>query len=888
VNRAEAALERAAPAPPLRTTCPYCGVGCGLIAQRDGDAVSIRGDPAHPANRGALCSKGAALGETLSLEGRLLTPQLRGRTVDWPTALDAVAEGLARIIAAHGPDAVALYVSGQLLTEDYYVANKLMKGFIGSANIDTNSRLCMSSAVAAHTRAFGEDLVPVSYADLELAELVVLVGSNTAWCHPVIFQRILQARERRPSMRLVVIDPRRTPTCEAADLHLPLRSGSDVALFNGLLCRLAQRGLADRAFLESHTQGAAQALAAAEPDGADAAAVARVCGLDPAALERFYDWFAATERVVTAFSQGVNQSSAGTDKANSIINVHLLTGRIGREGMGPMSLTGQPNAMGGREVGGLATALAAHLDFADPTHRQLLQRFWRAPRMAQRPGLKAVDLFEAVHRGEVKAVWIMATNPVVSLPDADRVREALRGCELVVVSDCIADTDTTRLAHVLLPAAAWGEKDGTVTNSDRCISRQRAFLPLPGAARPDWWIVSEVARRLGFEAAFGYASAAEIFDEHARLSAVDNDGARAFDLGRLAALGAAGYARLEPTQWPVQRLFADRRFYHRDRRARLVATPLRLPRFACDAQYPLVLNTGRIRDQWHTMTRTGRAPRLALHLPEPFVDMHPADALHSGLRADSLVRVVTRWGALVARLRCSGEIARGSVFVPIHWSDTSASDARIGALVSAATDPVSGEPEFKHTPARVEPFEASWYGFVLARAPPALESVSWWCASAGGTHGRYEIADRAVPADWPARARALLRAGADADWIDYADGTTGTYRAAWLREGRLEGCLFAAARAQLPERGWLAALFERAALSAADRRHLLSGRAPGQAADPGAIVCVCHCVGRLAIERAIAAGARDAPALGRALKAGSNCGSCLPELQRLIGAADRA
>ncbi len=532
--------------------------------------------------------------------------------------------------------------------------------------------------------------------------------------------------------------------------------------------------------------------------------------------------------------------------------------------------------------------------------------------MPQRPGLKAVDLFEAVHRGEVRAVWIMATNPIVSLPDADRVRAALRRCELVVVSDCVADTDTTRLAHVLLPAAAWGEKDGTVTNSDRHISRQRAFLPLPGAARPDWWIIGQVAQRLGFESAFRYASAAEIFAEHARLSAAGNAGARAFDLGGLAALGPGGYEALAPSQWPLPaartgptgddaqagagaadcpprpRLFADGRFYHRDRRARLVATPLRLPRHACDADYPLVLNTGRIRDQWHTMTRTGRSPRLALHLPEPFVDMHAADALHCGLRADSLVRVVTRWGALVARLRCSGEIARGSLFVPIHWSDTVASDARAGALVNAATDPISGEPEFKHTPARVEPFEVTWYGFILARMPPPLEPLSWWCAIPGGTHGRYEIADRTAPTDWPGHARALLRAPADADWIDYADAASGTYRAAWFGQGRLEACLFAAARPQLPDRGWLGALFECAALGAAERRCLLSGRAPAQAAEGGAIVCVCHRVGRAAIERAIAAGCRDTPALGRVLKAGSNCGSCVPELERLIAAEGRA
>src|SRR6202030_1153775 len=483
----------------VSTTCPYCGVGCGVRAEIAADGrVRVLGDPAHPANFGRLCSKGSALTETIDLEGRLLHPQIGERRASWNDALELVASTFSRTIAEHGPDSVAFYVSGQLLTEDYYVANKLMKGFIGSANIDTNSRLCMSSAVAAHKRAFGEDLVPTNYEDLELADLIVLVGSNLAWCHPVLHQRILKAKEVRPSLRVVVIDPRRTPTCDMADLHLPLRAGTDVTLFNGLLSWLAQHQLVDRAFVDAHTRGAAQALLVAENTAGDMGAVARLCGLDIRTLRDFYEWFGSTDRVVTLFSQGVNQSSSGTDKGNSIINAHLLTGRIGRPGTGPFSITGQPNAMGGREVGGLANTLAAHMELENAEHRRIVQDFWAAPRIAERPGLKAVDLFEAMHRGRIKAVWIIATNPVVSLPNADRAREALRRCDLVVVSDCVAQTDTTALAHILLPAAAWGEKDGTVTNSDRHISRQRSFLPAPALARPDWWMICQVAQRLGF------------------------------------------------------------------------------------------------------------------------------------------------------------------------------------------------------------------------------------------------------------------------------------------------------------------------------------------------------------------------------------------------------
>ena len=476
----------------IRTTCPYCGVGCGVLAKKIDGAFEISGDPEHPANRGRLCSKGAALGETLDLNGRLLYPQVNGTRVGWDAALDHVAAGFRRIIDRYGPDAVAFYVSGQILTEDYYVANKLMKGFIGSANIDTNSRLCMSSAVAGHKRAFGEDLVPVCYEDLDIADLIVLVGSNTAWCHPVLYQRIVRAKEQRPQLKVVVIDPRRTATCEIADVHLPIKAGTDVWLFNGLLAYLHQHGIEDTDFVRGHTMDVERAVVVAENTAGDVRSVAHTCRIEAAALTEFYRLFARTTRVLTCFSQGVNQSSAGTDKVNSIINCHLLTGRIGIAGAGPFSLTGQPNAMGGREVGGMANMLAAHMELNNAEHRAVVRDYWNSPTVAQWPGLKAVELFDAIHERRVKAVWIVATNPLVSLPDADKAKEALRRCELVVVSDCVAQTDTTAFAHVLLPASAWGEKDGTVTNSDRHISRQRAFLDSPGETRPDWWMMAQV------------------------------------------------------------------------------------------------------------------------------------------------------------------------------------------------------------------------------------------------------------------------------------------------------------------------------------------------------------------------------------------------------------
>ncbi|EPX87732.1 putative anaerobic dehydrogenase [Rubellimicrobium thermophilum DSM 16684] len=524
----------------IRTTCPYCGVGCGLLAMPDGaGGARIAGDPDHPANRGRLCSKGTALGQTLGLEGRLLSPLIGGRPAGWDAALDLVAERFAAALDRHGPDSVAFYLSGQMLTEDYYVANKLIKGYMGSANVDTNSRLCMASTVAGHRRAFGTDTVPGTYEDLELADLVVLAGSNLAWCHPVLYQRLAAARAARGT-KVVVIDPRRTATCEIADLHLPLAPGSDAALFNALLVALADRGAVDRAFVAAHVTGFDAALAAARASDPGAT------GLPAAALATFLDWFCTTGRVVTVFSQGINQSASGTDKVNAILNCHLASGRIGRPGMGPFSVTGQPNAMGGREVGGMANTLACHLEIENPVHRAAVQAFWGSPRMPQAPGLKAVEMFRAAAEGRIRALWIIHTNPAVSMPEADAVAAAIRACDFVVVND-VTETDTTRLADVVLPATAWGEKSGTVTNSDRTISRQRAFLPAPAGVRDDWRILADVAARMGWGAAFGWASPAEVFAEHAALSGIAGRMGLDFDISGLA---GCDYDRLPPPAGP--------------------------------------------------------------------------------------------------------------------------------------------------------------------------------------------------------------------------------------------------------------------------------------------------------------------------------------------------
>lgn len=890
----------------VKTTCPYCGVGCGVDARVGEDgALSIAGDASHPASQGRLCVKGAALGETTGLQGRLLAPMLRDehgvREASWDEALDRVAGGFARIIEEHGPDAVALYVSGQLLTEDYYIANKFMKGYVGSANIDTNSRLCMSSAVAGHKRAFGEDIVPGCYEDFELADLIVLVGSNAAWCHPTLYQRIVRAKEARPQLQVVVIDPRRTATCDIADLHLPIKPGTDVWLFDGLLAYLAARQAVDADFVRAHTEGLADALDAAAKAGT-ILDVAKACRLDPQLLKRFYALFAQTDKTVTAFTMGVNQSSSGADKVNAIINCHLITGRIGKPGMGPFSLTGQPNAMGGREVGGLANMLAAHMDLEDARQRDTVQAFWASPRMADKPGLKAVDLFRAIEEGRIKAVWIMATNPLVSLPDAAQARRALEKCELVVASDIVLGTDTNAAAHVLLPALGWGEKDGTVTNSERCISRQRAFLAAPGGARADWDIVCDVARRMGFQG-FDFTAPHEIFDEHARLSTWRNgtDGGRRrlFDIGGLAGMTRAGYDALEPVQWPVRapggttaRLLGDGRFSHPNGKARFVPTAPRAPAHLPDGEFPLVLNTGRVRDQWHTMTRTGRSLRLAEHVPEPFVDLHPQDALLCGVKAGELARVTSSWGVVVARVQHGGGIARGSAFMPIHWSAQTASDARVGAVVNPAVDPVSGEPEFKHTPVRIEPFGVAWYGFILSRTELPLQEAAHWTRIQGRDFVRYELAGRVPFAQSQRWTRALLglrEDDEDADWIEVEDKSGGMVRAAHFVDGRIEACLFVSQRQDLPARAWLASLFGQETLTQADRLALLSGRAQAAGEDPGPTVCSCFGVGRRTIEIAVRKhGCRDAAAVTACTRAGGNCGSCVPEIRALLAETQAA
>ena len=853
---------------PIKTTCAYCGVGCGIRATVTGDRqVRIEGDPDHPANQGRLCSKGTHLGETVGLEGRLLHPMIGKRRASWDKALDLVAKRFRDTIAQHGPDSVAFYVSGQLLTEDYYVANKLMKGFIGSANIDTNSRLCMSSAVAGHNRAFGEDIVPASYDDLDAADLIILVGSNTAWCHPIVYQRIRARCDA--GAKLVVIDPRRTETAEQADLHLAIRPGSDVALMNGALAWARAAGVVDADFLAASVAVPEDFWTALEA-GSDLWSVARTCDVAPADLRRFYELFAATPRTVTMFSQGINQSVTGTDQVNAILNLHLATGRIGKPGAAPFSITGQPNAMGGREVGGLASTLAAHMDFA-PENRARVQRFWASPAIAPKPGLKAVDLFRELGQGRIKALWIMATNPAVSMPDAGSVREALAACPFVVVSDVIAETDSSVNAHVRLPAAAWGEKDGTVTNSDRTVSRQRALFPLPGEARPDWWIVKEVGRRMGWKTAFAYDRPAEIWREHCRLSHYENDGSRLFALPGRSSGGNADYDAMQPFRWGGVP-FADGRFPTPDGRARLVPVAQKtLPEPLRD--WPMTLNTGRYRDHWHTMTRTGLAPKLARHREEPLVEVHPDDAARLDLTDGGLARVGTPQGTSLYRVSVSAGQRPGELFVPIHWTDQTATGGRTGLLPRPLTDPYSGQPGFKRTPASIAAVATRWRGFVILSGEASATPDCLWATRV------------AIPGGWlwevagdgdPVALETMLPKG---QRIEATDPARGSRRVAVIADGRLAAALFLTERGELPTRDWLIAQLSASEVAPT----VLAGRAPGAPVDRGAIVCACFDIGVQTIVAAIRdQQLTDVAAIGAALGAGTNCGSCRPALARLL------
>ncbi|WP_232818283.1 nitrate reductase [Zobellella maritima] len=856
----------------IHTTCPYCGVGCGVKVDGQG---AVTGDQLHPANRGALCVKGMALGESQTLPNRLLYPRVDGRQLDWPEAIATVANGFREIIERHGPRAVAFYGSGQMLTEDYYVANKLMKGFIGSANMDTNSRLCMSSAVVAQQRAFGEDAVPACYEDLAEAELVVIVGANTAWTHPVIFRRLEQARAANPKQRWVVIDPRGTATSQQADLHLRIKPGSDLLLFNGLARRIFESPVLDSAFIKQHVTGFAELSLALSGPEYRTDRVAEATGLSIAELNRFYQLFIDNPKTLTLFCMGINQSMQGSANANAIINCHLLTGRIGKPGAAPFSLTGQPNAMGGREVGGLANQLAAHMDFS-PANRDKVARFWGSNRLATGPGLKAMEMIDALERGEIKALWVMGSNPAVSLPDSVRARRALAKCELLVVSDISPNTDTARLARVLLPAAGWGEKDGTVTNSARTLSRQRPFKPAPGAAKPDWWAICQVARAMGFEQAFDFDSPAAIFREHAALSGFENGGERLFDISALSALSDEQYQQLTPRSWPLSgqqagpaRLFADGGFATPDGKAHLY---LERPQALLESTGArLLLNTGRLRDQWHTMSRTGHVARLMATVSEPRAQIHPDTLARAGLDKAQLVQLHNERGHTLLRVVADDNITPGQVFVPMHWSDEFSSGGRVNDLVTARGCPTSGQPAFKQNLVQVAAVHHQWQASWISLTPPSW-LPEWWSQRPLENGECWSLIDSQTSMT---EARAALTR--DGNWLDWPlpQGRL----LIGLKAGKIEHLLLFG---QSPWQLNLEPLT--ALLGSILQPSLLLGQLSQALAGNSRMVCSCWSVTEERIRQAITDGVDQLDELQQQLKCGTRCGSCVPELKQLMAA----
>ncbi len=892
----------------VKSTCCYCGVGCGLLVETENGAVTgVRGDPEHPANRGRLCTKGATLNQTTNPSYRLQYPEKRplraspGLRLSWDQALDEAAERFAAIIREHGPDSVAFYISGQLMTEDYYVFNKLAKGLIGTNNVDTNSRLCMSSAVAGYKQTLGADAPPCSYADIAQAKVIFIAGANPAVAHPIIFRYVEDAKAANPDLKIIVADPRRSESAEIADLHLPIKPGTDIALFNGMLNILINEGLIDEAYIAAHTTGfdALREIVKKFPP----AIAADICGIATADLLQAARWFGASGAALSLYCQGLNQSAHGTHNNAALIHLHLATGNIGKPGAGPFSLTGQPNAMGGREVGGLSNLMSAHRDLANPAHRAEMARFWGVPYVPNKPGKSAIDLFGALRTGEIKAVWIACTNPAQSLPNQAAVREALASAEYVVLQEAYGNTDTADYADLLLPASGWGEKHGTVTNSERCITRVLPAVPAPGEARHDWEIVVDFARRLGrhldhaaADRLFPYEDAEAIFNEH-----------RESTRGRDLDITGLSYALLEaqgPQQWPYPegansgavRLYEDGCFPTPDGKARFVLTEHLPTAEATSAEYPISLLSGRMRDHWHGMSRTGTVPRLFNVEDEPLLAMHPCDLRHRGLESGDLARVTNGRGQMVVRVAERAGLAKGRAWMPMHWGSQFMNTPGANALACDATDPYSKQPELKHAAVQIEKINLPYPLAVVRRCAgqsEALELLQRARATLAdypyatvGLYGRSSPlvvfrAASAAPVGNEAVAALDRLFGLDGNEgaIVYADAVRKVSKKAIAAEGRLLGVRLVG---ETLAQAWLKQAMAEDELDASLIRFALAPTAKPPVSMPQRnIVCKCADVSDVQIIAALAGGA-DLGALQQSLKCGTFCGSCVPEIKRMV------
>ena len=899
----------------VKTTCCYCGTGCGIIATTDGKTMTaVRGDPDHPANFGRLCTKGSTLHLTaqasVQQQVRLLSPALRktrdaGRQqASWDDTEAFIAQKIAATVRAHGPDSVALYVSGQLLTEDYYVFNKLAKGLLGTNNIDTNSRLCMSSAVAGYKQTLGADAPPACYEDIDHADLLFIAGSNTAYAHPVLYRRIEAARKNNPALKTIVADPRRTDTARDADLFLPILPGTDVALFNGMLHICLWEDLVDLDYIANHTEGFA-ALKATVRDYTPAY-VAQTCGIREADLLTAARWFGQSKAALSLYCQGLNQSSSGTAKNAALINLHLATRQIGKPGAGPFSLTGQPNAMGGREVGGLANLLSAHRDLANPEHRAEVAALWGVQEVPATPGKTAIEMFEAVRKGEIKVIWIACTNPAQSLPEQALVREALQQAELVILQEAYATTATAAYADVLLPATSWGEKEGTVTNSERRITRVQPVLDKPGQARHDWEIVVSIARRIEAlldkpRTLFPYESPEQIWNEH-----------RESTRGRDLDITGLSYDLLQqqgPQQWPYpqgassgrKRLYEDGRFPTPSGKARFADTRYQPVADKVDARHPFRLNTGRLRDQWHGMSRTGTVAQLFAHAPEPVVMMSADDLQRRLLQDGDLVDVKSRRGRQILPVQASDELRSGQAFIAMHWGDEylSGRDSYgINGLTSPAFDPMSKQPELKHAAVSISKIELPWrfVAFGWASADTALrlqaslrESMKVFAYASVALFGRDKVGVLFRGANESALDVKAIEHQFGLDGVDvlrYADARRGMSRHVRVEEGRLAAVSLAG---DVAAERWLRAYLEEGQPVAQLGRLLLqpSPTPPEGFVARGKVVCSCFGVAEADIDGALASeGAeRSLDYLQQKLRCGTNCGSCVPEIKHRLALA---
>ncbi|MBV2133062.1 molybdopterin-dependent oxidoreductase [Pseudomonas sp. MAP12] len=886
------------------STCCYCGVGCGVLIEHDGEHITgVQGDPQHPANYGRLCSKGSTLHLTGDLAARALYPELRlgkglarART-DWDGALDHAANVFAETIREHGPDSVAFYISGQLLTEDYYAFNKLARALIGTNNIDSNSRLCMSSAVVGYKRSLGADAPPCSYEDIEQSHCLLIAGSNMAYAHPVLFRRLEAAKAHRPDMKVIVVDPRRTDTCELADLHLAILPGTDVALFHGILHILLWEGWIDRAFIDAHTEGF-DALKKLVRDYTPAA-VAEICGISVDNLQLCTELIGKAPSFLSLWCMGLNQSSAGSAKNSALINLHLATGQIGRVGAGPFSLTGQPNAMGGRETGSLANLLPGHREAGNAAHRAEVAGYWGVDRLPEQPGLSAIELFEAVRVGKIKALWIACTNPAQSMPDQTRIHDALAACPFVVVQEAFFTTETCRFADLLLPAASWGEKEGSVTNSERRISHVRRAVRAPAEARPDWAIVCDFARRLdpllrpGLPSLFDFADPAALFEEYKQLTA-----------GRDLDLSGISHALLDdlgPQQWPfpagatrgTARLYGDGVFPTASGRAQFVADPYRAAQEQREARYSLTLNTGRLRDQWHGMSRTGTAAQLFGHVEEATLSLHPDELQRRRLASGDLVKLRSRRGSLILPVQADDNIRPGQAFLPMHWGDRFLKGLGTNVLTLPAFDPLSKQPELKHAGVEVDKVELPWQLFALVEGEvqerfealrPLFESFAYASLTLTGRE-RPALLIKAASAVAPetellAKIDRLL--GLDqGPVLAYDDPRRTVGKRVRIEDGRIVAIRLAGETAA---RDWLKALWSEGSADAELRRWLLAplSTPPGNAGGcKSKTVCSCMNVSDAAIRAGIERGL-DLDGLKQELRCGTSCGSCVPEIKRLL------